>query len=150
MMCALNPAESGHKSMAGTPNWMAPEVIKQTGAGLQADIWSVACTVLEMLTGKPPWPAFNNQVRARHSQPASAAGCCFRLGKARFWQALATDRWYQPVDAVSKQQANNSLLCSGGYHTGDSLIFPSLGITRRWHFWLKRLCSQQCSARGER
>ncbi len=65
-------AESGHKSMAGTPNWMAPEVIKQTGAGRQADIWSVACTVLEMLTGKPPWPAFNNQ--ASHAGNRRFAG----------------------------------------------------------------------------
>jgi mitogen-activated protein kinase kinase kinase len=34
---------------------MAPEVVKQSGHTKKADIWSVGCLVVEMLTGEHPW-----------------------------------------------------------------------------------------------
>ncbi|KAH7492527.1 hypothetical protein KRP22_001920 [Phytophthora ramorum] len=44
------------RSLHGTPNYMAPEVIKQSsGRSRKADIWSIGCTVLRLLTGGPLW-----------------------------------------------------------------------------------------------
>ncbi len=43
---------------------MAPEVIKQTGHGRPADVWSLGCTMLEMLTARPPWSHFTSQISA--------------------------------------------------------------------------------------
>jgi serine/threonine protein kinase len=34
---------------------MAPEKAKGKEAGKSADIWSLACCIIEMLSGKPPW-----------------------------------------------------------------------------------------------
>ncbi|KAK7253046.1 hypothetical protein RIF29_37444 [Crotalaria pallida] len=43
-------------SLKGSPHWMAPEVIKNSeGCNQAVDIWSLGCTVLEMLTTLPPW-----------------------------------------------------------------------------------------------
>ena len=56
-------AESGFiTSVKGSLPWMAPEVIKQKGYGRKADIWSVGCVALEMLTAKRPWDTDNNHV----------------------------------------------------------------------------------------
>ncbi|KAH9932708.1 kinase-like protein [Epithele typhae] len=42
-------------AVVGSPYWMAPEVIEQSGATTASDIWSVGCTVIELLEGKPPY-----------------------------------------------------------------------------------------------
>mmetsp|Transcript_6143 Transcript_6143/g.14822 ORF Transcript_6143/g.14822 Transcript_6143/m.14822 type:complete len:694 (-) Transcript_6143:320-2401(-) len=63
--------DSGYKSIKGTPYWMAPEVIKATGHGRQADIWSVGCTVIEMATGKPPWSEFKEPMSAMYQIASS-------------------------------------------------------------------------------
>lgn len=41
--------------VAGSPYWMAPEIIRLDGASTASDIWSLACTVIELLTGFPPY-----------------------------------------------------------------------------------------------
>lgn len=43
-------------SLQGSVFWMAPEVVKQSGHTQKADIWSVGCLVVEMLTGEHPYP----------------------------------------------------------------------------------------------
>ena len=58
----VHELNSQKNSMTGTVNWMAPEVIKQEKYGRAADIWSVGCTVYEMITGQPPWSEFENMV----------------------------------------------------------------------------------------
>jgi mitogen-activated protein kinase kinase kinase len=50
---------------------MAPEVVKQTGHSAKADIWSVGCLVVEMLTGTHPWPDLN-QLQAMFQVSISA------------------------------------------------------------------------------
>ncbi|KAJ4967164.1 hypothetical protein NE237_019013 [Protea cynaroides] len=89
-------------SLKGSPYWMAPEVMQAVmqkdlncELALAVDIWSLGCTIIEMLTGKPPWSEFEGAAAMfkvlRESPPIpetlSVAGkdfleCCFRRNPA--------------------------------------------------------------------
>lgn len=43
-------------SLQGSVFWMAPEVVKQTSYTRKADIWSLGCLIVEMMTGSHPFP----------------------------------------------------------------------------------------------
>lgn len=46
-------------------NWTAPEVIELKGASTKSDIWSLGCTTVELLTGKPPYAEVANQTSGK-------------------------------------------------------------------------------------
>ncbi|CAF1487765.1 unnamed protein product, partial [Didymodactylos carnosus] len=90
------------KSMKGTANWMAPEVISETGHGKKADIWSIGCTMCEMATGKPPWSEYQNQLAVLliigngTRPPAELPDSCPLTAKNFFKSCLTRDPKLRP------------------------------------------------------
>lgn len=90
---------------------MAPEVIRKIGYGKPADIWSIGCCVIEMLTSKPPWSEFgkdakvimdvikNSQNPPRYPESISKEckdflDYCFEMDQSK--RATATELLYHP------------------------------------------------------
>ncbi len=42
-------------ALFGTPAFLAPEVITNERCDIKADIWSLGCTIIQMLSGETPW-----------------------------------------------------------------------------------------------
>lgn len=43
------------KTICGTPNYIAPEILNKKGHSYEVDIWSVGCVMYTLLAGKPPF-----------------------------------------------------------------------------------------------
>ena len=41
----------------GTPNYIAPEILNETGHSFEVDIWAVGIVIYALLIGKPPFEA---------------------------------------------------------------------------------------------
>jgi len=80
----LTGSRAHRPSLQGSVFWMAPEVVKQTAYTRKADIWSVGCLIVEMLTGEHPWAQLSQmqaifKVRANPAcHPAVRCLCALR------------------------------------------------------------------------
>jgi hypothetical protein len=51
----MDNSSTVRRSTVGTPWYCAPEVIRSEEYSFPADIWSLGCTLIEFLSGKPPY-----------------------------------------------------------------------------------------------
>jgi serine/threonine protein kinase len=91
--------------------------------GRRADIWSLGCTVLEMLTGQHPWPDLDNHWSAMFAIARSTEGpprpagmsataldfldCCLQVDPAQRPTAteLLQHPWVATADAARREAA---------------------------------------------
>lgn len=43
------------KTLCGTPNYIAPEILNKKGHSFEVDIWSIGCVMYTLLAGQPPF-----------------------------------------------------------------------------------------------
>ena len=43
------------RTLCGTPNYIAPEILTKAGHSHEVDIWSTGCIMYTLLVGKPPF-----------------------------------------------------------------------------------------------
>ena len=43
------------RTLCGTPNYIAPEVICEKGHSYEVDVWSMGCILYTLLVGRPPF-----------------------------------------------------------------------------------------------
>lgn len=64
--CARSVQPSPSRLIGGTPAFMAPEVARWEEQEPAADVWALACTVIEMATGRAPWTDVGDVFAAVH------------------------------------------------------------------------------------
>lgn len=59
-LVAIDESHTPGTSFMGTPFFLAPEIVKHNMYGRKSDVWSIGCTALQLLSGKPPWGDLSN------------------------------------------------------------------------------------------
>ncbi|XP_015228723.1 PREDICTED: serine/threonine-protein kinase PLK3 [Cyprinodon variegatus] len=51
----LETVEQRKKTICGTPNYLAPEVLNRQGHSAESDVWSLGCVMYTLMCGNPPF-----------------------------------------------------------------------------------------------
>lgn len=78
-------ATNGAYSVYGRPNWLPPEVVEMESSAspMMADVWSIGCTCVELLTGAPPY--------AEHKHPIAVLNAILTAKEAPIPDAVSED-----------------------------------------------------------
>ncbi|KAG0491897.1 hypothetical protein HPP92_005295 [Vanilla planifolia] len=55
---------ASERVIRGSPMYMSPEAVRGEEQGTPADVWALGCTMIEMVTGRPPWTEISDAVAA--------------------------------------------------------------------------------------
>ncbi|EDQ85796.1 uncharacterized protein MONBRDRAFT_34036 [Monosiga brevicollis MX1] len=150
-MVAFLPGPDGHaKTFAGTPTYLAPEIIMDCPYTTAVDWWALGVLAFELLSGREPFGAktdeeiYNKILRNRVRFPStiSPAGMTFikrllqsvpakRLGKTR--AEVQRDPFFAGLDwkAVEKQKVKPHFVptAKSDFNVDDSFLKASVALT---------------------
>ncbi|KAL1421227.1 hypothetical protein MTO96_023205 [Rhipicephalus appendiculatus] len=73
------------KTLCGTPNYIAPEILAKKGHSFEVDIWSIGCILFTLLVGRPPFETptlketYNRIKKNDYHVPSSVSSCARKL-----------------------------------------------------------------------
>ncbi|KAL5557087.1 hypothetical protein UlMin_039323 [Ulmus minor] len=151
-MAKILTGQAAVLSLKGSPYWMAPELMQavmqkdnNSDLALAVDIWSLGCTIIEMLTGKPPWSEYEGAAAmfkvmkdtppipdSLSSEGKDFLRCCFRRNPAeRSTAAMLLEHRFlknsQQMDVPSCRKAFNGMNLTVKPHSATERSESTLG-----------------------